>query len=104
MGDKIKIIIIIRTVSFLDDILKLQVINYNSNDNIKKIIILNYDNEKNKNYQNMKEILEKKSKIIYPKDFNYKIKNILNLVTWDDYIYINTDFNILLSKDKINEI
>lgn len=99
-----KIIIIIKTVSFLDDILKLQVINYNNNDNIKKIVILNYDNEKNKNYHNMKDILEKKSKIIYLKDFNYEIKKILDLVTWDDYLYINTDFNTLLTNEKINGI
>ena len=99
-----KIIIIIKTISFLDDILKLQVINYNNNCDIKKIIILNYDNEKNNNYENMKDILKKKSKIIYLKDFNYEIKNILDLVTWDDYLYINTDFNILITKDKINEI
>lgn len=99
-----KFIIVIKTVSFLDDILKLQLWHYNNNKNIKKIMILNYDYEENNNYQTIKDILNKKSKIIYLKDFNYNIKHILDLLTWDDYIYINTDFNTLLTKNKLNEL
>jgi glycosyltransferase involved in cell wall biosynthesis len=102
--EKKKFILVIKTVSFLDDILKFQITNYNNNDNIKKIIILNYDYEKNNNYGNMKEMLEKKSKIIYLKDYNYKIKNIFDLLIGNEYLYVNTDFNTYLTEDKLDEL